>query len=246
MKHVRQGTKCHLRYLRRRKGRSGLSGPDRREPRSRFFSDLDSAVWGAARHLHRQGARAGMVVALVFRDQVLLACALLGAMRMGATPIVLSPNLAAREREDLIAAADAGFLFTDDRRFVSATVPSFGFDAASTQNGTPADELFCEYPDGFGQIIAGSGSTGKTAPDAADPPHAAGAEPDPCQPVPGWSRPALHAGIAAVFCHADRPDAGQPVRRRDLRRVGPEKPTSPRRSKGRVPISCTCRSCTPN
>ncbi|SEF92564.1 AMP-binding protein [Jhaorihella thermophila] len=125
------------------------------------FSDLDSAVWGAARHLHRQGARAGMVVALVFRDQVLLACALLGAMRMGATPIVLSPNLAAREREDLIAAADAGFLFTDDRRFVSATVPSFGFDAASTQNGTPADELFCEYPDGFGQIIAGSGSTGK-------------------------------------------------------------------------------------
>ena len=60
-----------------------------------------------------------------------------------------------------LAESGAGLLFTDDRRFVSAAVPSFRFDAASTKGGAAAEDLLCEYPDGFGQIIAGSGSTGK-------------------------------------------------------------------------------------
>ena len=125
------------------------------------YSELDASVWGAARYLSGKGVRKGDTVALIFSGQLPLAFALLGAMRLGAVSLVLSPSLTPIQRDELIADSNVRFLFSDNIQFKSASKSSITFDETCLTDKSENLDLLCASPEAYGQIIVGSGSTGK-------------------------------------------------------------------------------------
>ena len=77
--------------------------------RTLSYADLDDAVLRSARWLREADIRPGMIVGLIMRDQIALLLAMLGLMRVGATPFPISANAPALQQEELLQASSARF-----------------------------------------------------------------------------------------------------------------------------------------
>jgi cyanophycin synthetase len=128
--------------------------------RSMSYSDLNGSVWGAANYLQDKGVRPGDIVALAIADQFSLVWAYLGIIRLGATALVLAPNLTTLQRDKFIADSAARHIFTDDVRYTDNRLSRYIFDENSIQDKSASFMLVCEFPKSNACIAVGSGSTG--------------------------------------------------------------------------------------
>ncbi len=125
------------------------------------FAQLDSACWAAARVLAESGTAPGDVLALRLDTQTDLAVMLIAGIRLGATPLVISPSLTETQLHELLAEAAPRFLVVSDAKKAVAGVDHIHFDTSALPAGQPDAALIDEAPAHFGKIIAGSGTTGK-------------------------------------------------------------------------------------
>lgn len=125
------------------------------------YSELNALVWGAVQYLSSKGVRRGDIVALIFSDQLSLLFAQLGVLRMGASTLVFSASHTPYQREEFLANANARFLFTDTTKYMTTKSSSMIFNETCLSNKNEHLDLLCTSPEAYGQIIVGSGSTGK-------------------------------------------------------------------------------------
>lgn len=124
------------------------------------FAQLDAAVWAAAALLTRQGVSRGDVLPLCLTDQIGLMVALLGAMRLGATPLSLPPSLTAMQRRDTVREVGALFQVVSDPASAAEGVSNLRFDLTKLPQGDHR-HLLDPSSDHPCIILFGSGSTGK-------------------------------------------------------------------------------------
>ena len=124
------------------------------------YLDLDASVWGATQYLFSKGVRKGDIIALCISDQFSLVDAFLGVVRLGATALILAPNLTAMQRDKIIADSNAQYLFKDDAEYTNDRVYCYFFGKTCVENKTESYELLCEFPEAHAYIVVGSGSTG--------------------------------------------------------------------------------------
>ncbi len=125
------------------------------------YLELDAFVWAAAHYLFSKGARKGDIVVLAVSDQFALVLAYLATIRMGATAIVLAPNLTNAQREKVIADADGRHLFTDDAEYTNGHISVHSFCETCISQNSKVPELLCEFAEAYAYIIVGSGSTSR-------------------------------------------------------------------------------------
>jgi cyanophycin synthetase len=128
------------------------------------YRRLDQLVWASALHLHEHGVRRGDVVALICHDEALLALAMLGVTRLGAT-ILAIPRSATRHQRQLWTEAAGSRVLVSDHPLQAAVglglrvVPA-RFGPAPTRAGART-ELLDEAPSAPIMIRVGSGSIGR-------------------------------------------------------------------------------------
>ena len=87
------------------------------QPRASLtFLELARAVWGTARHLHRQGVRRGDVVAELISDEPTLLVSLLASARIGATSMTLAANTPPLVLDEALARTRCRFVVADAPR----------------------------------------------------------------------------------------------------------------------------------
>lgn len=125
------------------------------------YQMLDDCVSHAADWLSRQGITAKEIVALQMREPVSLTLAILGLMRLGATPMPLSPSTTNHQIEDFVKEAGAQRLLVDAKTdsITGCTLLLFHESMLGKEATTP--NLTCDMPEAPCLLIAGSGSTGK-------------------------------------------------------------------------------------
>lgn len=125
------------------------------------YQRLEDGVGRAATWLHQQGVKPKDIVALQMREPVSLALAMLGLMRLGATPMPLSPSATQHQVEDFVREASVQSLLVDTTADSIATYTWLAFNENMLRQVTPLSNLACETPEGPCLLITGSGSTGK-------------------------------------------------------------------------------------
>lgn len=127
------------------------------------YAELDAVVWRAAGWLRQQGVAPGQVVALRLREPVALACALLGLMRLGATPMPLSPTATAMQVRDLVEEARARWMLVDPRetQAQACEVLLFSERRLLTHDAAPELAWLSTPPLAPCLLISGSGTTGR-------------------------------------------------------------------------------------
>lgn len=127
------------------------------------YRELNQLVWQAALDLYRAGVRAGDVVALHFARELPLAVAMLGVARLGATVYSISRNTTQTQRLELISAAGASMVVTDQGDQLYPGVPCLLFENRLPGNGVgDIDQSIArEEPEAPWLLISGSGTTGE-------------------------------------------------------------------------------------
>jgi acyl-coenzyme A synthetase/AMP-(fatty) acid ligase len=127
------------------------------------YRQLDALAWGSARWLHAQGVRRGQIVALSFDDEVVMALAMLGLTRMGATLMAVPRSATSSQREEWTRAAGASVLLGDRPAKLTGdtALPTLHMDRASCRPGAVDAALIDEAPAAPIMIRVGSGSTGR-------------------------------------------------------------------------------------
>lgn len=127
------------------------------------YSELDAAVWRSARWLQRQGVTPGQVVALRLREPVALACALLGLMRLGATPMPLSPSATAAQVRELVEEARARWMLVDPGEIQHQACEALPFSEQRllAHDAAPEVAWLSTAPQVPCVLITGSGTTGQ-------------------------------------------------------------------------------------
>lgn len=126
------------------------------------YRQLDALVWRAAQHLHSHGVRAGDTLALVFSSEALLAVALLGLMRLGATGMTVPRSATAFQRDAWLEAARCRMLVCDDPGLRPPGIARLllgGSDLDAV--GRIAPGLMDERPQAPCLLAIGSGTTGR-------------------------------------------------------------------------------------
>ena len=125
------------------------------------YKTLEDGVGRAATWLHLQGLKPKDIVALQMRDPMSLAFAMLGLMRLGATPMPLSPSATQHQVEDFVSDASAQCLLVDTATDSITTCTLLAFNESMLTQVTPLSNLACDMLDAACLLITGSGSTGK-------------------------------------------------------------------------------------
>lgn len=124
------------------------------------FAQLDEAVWQAAAHLAKHGVSRGDALPVLLIDPIGVAVAVLGAMRMGATPMLLSPGLTETQRGDLISRVGSRALLTNDTTAAQPGVQTIPFRLSELPREVDR-QILDGLPDHPAIIMVGSGSTGE-------------------------------------------------------------------------------------
>ena len=125
------------------------------------YAELDDAVWRTVGWLRGAGIRPGAVVGLIMTDQIALLLAMLGLMRLGATPFPLTPSAPALQQDDLLREANAIAVLSDAPAFTTAACRFVGFSEEDARRVSRNGE------DAFGNssapclLMSGSGTTGR-------------------------------------------------------------------------------------
>lgn len=125
------------------------------------YQMLDDGVWRAVAWLSRQGVKPKDVVAVRLQDPVSLMLAMLGLIRLGATPMPLSPSATAFQIEDFVREASVASMLVEDAKDISTSCPLLICNERVMIQEEPVMGLACESPDAPCLLITGSGSTGK-------------------------------------------------------------------------------------
>lgn len=126
------------------------------------YQKLDQLTWRAMQHLHNQGLRAGDVVALTLQSELLLALAMLGAIRLGATVLPIPRSTTAFLRSQWEQLAQASWWVTDGLGPMQTGCARASLTWDALQGLGPIDHgLLCEKPSDLLSIAVGSGSTGQ-------------------------------------------------------------------------------------
>lgn len=125
------------------------------------YADLNERVWAASRYLHGAGVRAGDIVALTCADQFRFALALLGLVRLGATPFPLLPSVTPAQRQDMFAASGVAFAIADMAEGFETAVTRVPFEEDNLDATGTRTDILCPAPEGPCLLVAGSGTTGK-------------------------------------------------------------------------------------
>lgn len=133
--------------------------------RSLTYGRLHAAVLQASQCLHQRGVVRGDTVALRLADPFLQAAGMLALMRMGATPMPLSPGATPLQVQELVDAAQAQWLLAEHEGgqlsgccvlpFSEAAVSAIDLDHALQ------DALWVAEPAAACLLITGSGTTGQ-------------------------------------------------------------------------------------
>lgn len=124
---------------------------------------MEELTWRAATFLHRNGVKAGDVVALTFASELTLLVMMLATARIGATVFSLPRNSPPLLRAEMAAGANARILATDCADADDAGLPRLPVDIDALSNvDAPIDVIIREdSPQAPWLIITGSGSTGR-------------------------------------------------------------------------------------
>ncbi|HSW06489.1 AMP-binding protein [Aquabacterium sp.] len=127
------------------------------------YRELDQLTWRSAAFLHEAGIRRGDVIALTFVDEALLALAMLGLNRLGATMVSMAQSATAAQRAQWAAAARARLLLSDRPQRFAGTLPAvaLGADQILARTGPVDLALIDEDPRAPLAMRIGSGSTGR-------------------------------------------------------------------------------------
>ncbi len=127
------------------------------------FRQLEELTWRAATFLHRNGVKAGDVVAHTFASELTLLVTMLATARIGATVFSLPRNSPPFLRAEMAAGASAHILATDCADADGAGLPRLLVDiGALSKVDAPIDVSVREdSPQAPWLIITGSGSTGR-------------------------------------------------------------------------------------
>jgi len=127
------------------------------------YRQLDALAWGSARWLRAHGVQRGQVVALSFDDEVVMALAMLGLTRIGATLMAVPRSATASQREAWTRAAGAAVLLGDHPANVASdtALPTLRMDRSSCKPGAVDAALLDDAPAAPIMIRVGSGSTGR-------------------------------------------------------------------------------------
>lgn len=125
------------------------------------YQMLEDSVMHAADWLCQQGITSKEIVALQMREPVSLVLAMLGLMRLGATPMPLSTSATNHQVEDFVKEAGAQRLLVDAKTdsITGCTLLLFHESMLGKEVTTP--NLTCDMPEAPCLLVAGSGSTGK-------------------------------------------------------------------------------------
>jgi len=145
--------------------RHAQSAPDRvalmQQDLSLSYAALNAMVDACAWQLRSAGVRAEQVVMLCCADQERLAVAMLGLMRLGATPLPLALSSAPAQRDEMLQASGAAFLASDVPQRLQVAVPLIALGDEPRFKAALSQDLMCEAPQAPCLLVAGSGSTGK-------------------------------------------------------------------------------------
>lgn len=126
------------------------------------YEQLNGLTWICAQYLHEQGVRASDIVALTFKSDLLLAIAILGLTRIGATVLSIPKSATASQRSQWEEAAHAKYLLSDCSDEYASNLPRLLVQAANLSGPARIDiSILCEEPDSYLTIAVGSGSTGE-------------------------------------------------------------------------------------
>lgn len=125
------------------------------------FWELDAAVWGAAAGLHAQGVMPGATVALRLRDPASLVLALLGLMRLGATPLTLAPSATVNQVRELAQEARAQYLLVEPGSALDVGCEVLPFDERLVRTQDATGALMSSTPKAPCLLVTGSGTTGR-------------------------------------------------------------------------------------
>src|SRR5690606_4508642 len=124
--------------------------------------DLNALAWRSAQYLHDQGVRPGDVVALTFMNEFLLALAILGVARLGATTLSIPRSATPVQRLEWARIARCRLLVSDTPQRFDAGVPAIAFGGSDLGSGRRIDTgILDEHPSAPCSIAVGSGSTGR-------------------------------------------------------------------------------------
>ena len=133
--------------------------------RSLTYGQLHAFVLRSTHYLHQQGIVQGDTVALRLADPFLLAVGMLALIRMGATPMPLSPGATPLQMQELVEAARVRWLLAerDGETLSGCCVLHFADTAirAIDMDHELRDALWDAEPQAACLLITGSGTTGK-------------------------------------------------------------------------------------
>lgn len=133
--------------------------------RTLTYGQLHASVLRSSHYLHQQGVVQGDTVALRLTDPFLLAMGMLALVRMGATPMPLSPSATPLQVKELLEAARARWLLAerDDENLLGCCVLPFSGETINAIDLEDAsqDAHWVAEPEAACLLITGSGTTGK-------------------------------------------------------------------------------------
>jgi len=127
------------------------------------FRQLEILTWRAATFLHRNGARAGDVVALSFANELTLIITMLATARIGATAFSVPAGSPPILQAEMLEAAKARILATDIADPYADGLPRLLVDVGFLAKDSTAIDTSVgdKHPQAPWLIITGSGSTGR-------------------------------------------------------------------------------------
>jgi acyl-coenzyme A synthetase/AMP-(fatty) acid ligase len=127
------------------------------------FRQLEILTWRAATFLHRNGTRAGDVVALSFANELTLIITMLATARIGATAFSVPAGSPPILQAEMLAKAKARILATDIAAADAGGLPRLLVDVGILAKDPTAIDTSVrdKYPQAPWLIITGSGSTGR-------------------------------------------------------------------------------------
>lgn len=131
--------------------------------RSVSFRQLENLVWRTAIHLHRNGIRPSVVVALTFANELTLVITMLATARIGATVLSIPTGTPVIQQAEMATAASARVLATDISGGHEVGLPRLivDIDLLAKQSESIDTVVRDDYPHAPWLIITGSGSTGR-------------------------------------------------------------------------------------
>jgi len=125
------------------------------------YGELNALTWKSATYLYTAGVRSGDVVTLTFTDQINMALAMLGTIRLGATVFSVPPSATPYQRREMANRAAPASLATDidDARF-DADIPTLRFRREWIAQIDADHNILDREPKAPGVLVYSSGSTG--------------------------------------------------------------------------------------